>query len=104
MSIFCTPELKNLVWQVVEVSDSGLEVQEVGSLQGGLLAMAASPDGELLLLVTGAGQLLVMTQDWDQLYEVPLGKDLDTSVSTLRIFSLSLSSLNYNRYLLSLEF
>lgn len=82
ISIFCALELKNLVLQVVEVSDSGLEVQEVGSLQGGLLAMAASPDGELLLLVTGVGQLLVMTQDWDQLYEVSLGKDIDTSVST----------------------
>ncbi|KAG0592545.1 hypothetical protein KC19_1G261600 [Ceratodon purpureus] len=38
--------------------------------------MAASPDGELLLLATGLGQLLVMTQDWDLLYEVSLDKDL----------------------------
>lgn len=62
--------------QVVEVSDSGQEVQEVGSLKGGLLDMAASPDGELLLLATGLGQLLVMTQDWDLLYEVSLDRDL----------------------------
>lgn len=63
------------------MSDSGQEVQEVGSLKGGLLAMAASPDGELLLLATGLGQLLVMTQDWDLLYEVTLDQDLAASVS-----------------------
>ena len=67
---------------MVEISDSGQEVQEVGSLKGGLLAMAASPDGELLLLATGLGQLLVMTQDWDLLYEVSLDKDLAAAVST----------------------
>ncbi|XP_024381817.1 elongator complex protein 1 [Physcomitrium patens] len=67
--------------QVVEVSDSGQEVQEVGSLKGGLLAMAASPDGELLLLATGFGQLLVMTQDWDLLYEVTLDEGLAASGS-----------------------
>lgn len=43
--------------------------------------MAASPDGELLLLATGFGQLLVMTQDWDLLYEVTLDEGLAASVS-----------------------
>ena len=81
--------------QVVEVSDAGQEVQEVGSLKGGLLAMAASPDGELLLLATGLGQLLVMTQDWDLLYEVSLEKDLAASVSTLTFYCFRISFLSY---------
>jgi hypothetical protein len=43
--------------------------------------MAASPDGEVLLLATGLARLLLMNQDWDLLYDISLGEQLDTSVS-----------------------
>lgn len=37
-------------------------VEEVGAVDGGLAAAAWSPDGELLVLVTGAAQLLLMNK------------------------------------------
>lgn len=45
------------------------EVEEVGALVDGLVAGAASPDGELLALLTGAGKVLVFTSDWEVLSE-----------------------------------
>ena len=37
-------------------------VEEVGAVEGGLAAAAWSPDGELLVLVTGTAQLLLMNK------------------------------------------
>ncbi|XP_031485329.1 elongator complex protein 1 [Nymphaea colorata] len=44
----------------------------VGRVEGGVKSIAASPDGSLLAVATGLGQLIVMNQDWDVLYEVML--------------------------------
>ena len=34
----------------------------MGQLEGGLLALEWSPDGETVCLITGAGQMLLMTK------------------------------------------
>lgn len=44
----------------------------VGNVEGGVNCISPSPDGELLAVITGFGQILVMTHDWDLLYEMPL--------------------------------
>jgi elongator complex protein 1 len=81
--------------QVVEVRDSGQEIQEVGALAGGLRSIAASPDGEVLLLATGLARLLLMNQDWDLLYDISLGEQLDTSVSVFGDLTLWISRQSY---------
>ena len=47
-------------------------VEEVGSIEGGISAMEWSPDGDVLAMVTGAGNLLVMSQEWEVLSEMAL--------------------------------
>ncbi|GAB2222790.1 hypothetical protein Drorol1_Dr00016917 [Drosera rotundifolia] len=42
----------------------------VGRLEGGVKYISPSPDGDLLAVTTAFGQLLVMTHDWDVLYEI----------------------------------
>ncbi|KAJ1436377.1 WD40/YVTN repeat-like-containing domain superfamily [Sesbania bispinosa] len=44
----------------------------VGKVDGGVNCISLSPDGELVATITGFGQILVMTHDWDLLYETPL--------------------------------
>ena len=51
-------------------------VEEVGSIEGGISAMEWSPDGDVLAMVTGAGNLLVMSQEWEVLSEVALQASL----------------------------
>lgn len=46
--------------------------QVVGRLEGGVNTIASSPDGALLSVTTGLGQLLVITQDWEVLFETSL--------------------------------
>lgn len=52
------------------VDGNGTEV--VGRVEGGVQCVSPSPDGDLLGVTTGFGQLLVMTHDWELLYEMPL--------------------------------
>lgn len=52
------------------VDDNAMEV--VGKVEGGVKSLSPSPDGDLLCVITGLGQMLVMTHDWDLLYETPL--------------------------------
>lgn len=49
------------------VDDNGTEV--VGRVEGGVRCISPSPDGDLLAVMTGPGQALIMTNDWDLLYE-----------------------------------
>ena len=49
------------------VDDNGTEV--VGRVEGGVRCISPSPDGDLLAVMTGLGQALIMTNDWDLLYE-----------------------------------
>lgn len=48
----------------------------VGKLDGGVKSLASSPDGALLAVTTGLGQLLVMTYDWEVLYETEIDPQL----------------------------
>lgn len=52
------------------VDDAAVEI--VGRVQGGIRCISPSPDGDLLGLITGFRQILVMNLDWDILYEMPL--------------------------------
>ncbi|KAI8318041.1 IkappaB kinase complex, IKAP component, partial [Martensiomyces pterosporus] len=47
-------------------------IELVGTVDPGIMACCWSPDEELLALVNGEGQLLLMTQDFDVLDEFPL--------------------------------
>lgn len=51
------------------------ELEEVGCIEGGMLSLEWSPDGEVLAVVSGAGRLLVMTREWEQLAELALAAD-----------------------------
>ncbi|KAK9283709.1 hypothetical protein L1049_011959 [Liquidambar formosana] len=59
------------------VDDNATEV--VGRVEGGVKCISPSPDGDLLTVITGFGQILVMTHDWDLLYEMSL-EDLPEDV------------------------
>ncbi|KAL8518812.1 hypothetical protein ACS0TY_009965 [Phlomoides rotata] len=66
------------------VDDNATEI--VGRVEGGVRCISPSPDGDLLAMVTGFGQILVMNLDWDLLYEMPLddlpeGVDVHESAS-----------------------
>lgn len=52
------------------VDDNTTEV--VGRVEGGVKNIAPSPDGAVLAVTTGPGQILVMTHDWEVLYETTL--------------------------------
>ncbi|PKI26145.1 hypothetical protein CRG98_049166, partial [Punica granatum] len=51
----------------------------VGRVEGGIKCISPSPDGDLLGITTGFGQLLVMTHDWDLLHETT-AEDLPEAV------------------------
>lgn len=51
------------------------DISSVGTLQGGLRAMALSPDGEVVALSTGKGRILLMTTDWEVLAEVDIEQE-----------------------------
>ncbi|GMP22931.1 hypothetical protein CsSME_00000724 [Camellia sinensis var. sinensis] len=65
------------------VEDNATEI--VGKVEGGVKCISPSPDGDLLGVITGFGQILVMTHDWDLLYEMALEdlpEDVDVSEPT----------------------
>lgn len=51
----------------------------VGQVEGGVRYISPSPDGDLLCIITGFEQMLVMTHDWDLLYETSL-RDLPDGI------------------------
>ncbi|XP_057484580.1 elongator complex protein 1-like isoform X2 [Actinidia eriantha] len=56
--------------------------ERVGKVEGGVKCISPSPDGDLLGITTGLGQILVMTHDWDLLYEMAL-EDLPEDVDVI---------------------
>ncbi|GAA0171828.1 general transcription factor [Lithospermum erythrorhizon] len=62
----------------------------VGRVEGGVKCISPSPDGDLLAIVTGLRQILVMTHDWDVLYERELDdqtEGIDVGISADSTFS-----------------
>ncbi|KAL5199186.1 hypothetical protein ABZP36_002698 [Zizania latifolia] len=51
----------------------------VGRLEGGVKAIASSPDGALISVTSGFGQLLVMTHDWEVMFETSLDPHSDSA-------------------------
>ncbi|KAK4758044.1 hypothetical protein SAY87_019345 [Trapa incisa] len=77
----------------------------VGRVEGGIKCIAPSPDGDLLGITTGSGQLLVMTHDWDLLHEntvvdLPEGVDVrETTLSSGPMFESSISWRGDGKYI-----
>ncbi|KAJ7557183.1 hypothetical protein O6H91_05G115300 [Diphasiastrum complanatum] len=85
------------------VNPSSLQVEVVGAVQGGVVSLAASPNGELLLVGTGLGQLLLMTQEWDLLYEMSVRNPLDSLGDGMRNGSLQASWRGDGKYFATLS-
>lgn len=47
----------------------------MGCVSGGVAAVEWSPEGDVVVLVTGEGRLMVMTSDLEPLAEAPLHPD-----------------------------
>ncbi|XP_048598294.1 elongator complex protein 1-like isoform X1 [Brassica napus] len=58
---------------LVHVVESNV-TELVGNIEGGVRCLSPSPTGDLLGLISGFGQLLVMTYDWDLMYERELSE------------------------------
>lgn len=57
----------------------------VGRVEGGVKCVSPSPDGDLLGVITGFRQILMMTPDWDVLYEMALD-DLPEDIDVRKDF------------------
>ncbi|PKA61888.1 Elongator complex protein 1 [Apostasia shenzhenica] len=57
----------------------GNATEIVGRVEGGVKSIACSPDGALLAVTAGLGQLLVLTHDWDVLHETSLNPEVTES-------------------------
>lgn len=66
----------------------------VGRVEGGIKCISPSPDGDLLGITTGFGQLLVMTHDWDLLHETA-AVDLPEGADVSKDLSLSLVGVSF---------
>ncbi|KAL3671426.1 hypothetical protein V7S43_003350 [Phytophthora oleae] len=65
---------------LVSVDVDAMDGEEVGSVDSGLRAMAWSGNQEMLALVTGAGSLLVMNNDWEVLQETEIEGSLPSEL------------------------
>ncbi|XP_031373116.1 elongator complex protein 1 isoform X1 [Punica granatum] len=81
----------------------------VGRVEGGIKCISPSPDGDLLGITTGFGQLLVMTHDWDLLHEttaedLPEAVDVNESTfSSAPMFGSSISWRGDGKYFATLS-
>ena len=48
------------------------QAELVGSVDDGIAAVGWSPDQELVVLVTGAGRLMLMSKDFDTMHDVTI--------------------------------
>lgn len=68
----------------VDSNSSGdAEVELVGMVECGVASACWSPDQELCAIITNEYNLLMMTTDWDVIFEVPL----DDEVGVIDIFN-----------------
>ncbi|KAI4373006.1 hypothetical protein MLD38_011178 [Melastoma candidum] len=90
----------------VDTNDSEI----IGRVDGGVSCISLCPDGDSLGVITGYGQLLLMTHDWDLLQEnsvdeVPEGNDLnagDEKFSSRNVLESRISWRGDGRYLATL--
>eukprot|EP00803_Ostreobium_quekettii_P007811 evm.model.scf_2610.1 EVM.evm.TU.scf_2610.1 scf_2610:2799-4464(-) len=66
--------------ELLLIDCKGEDVEDVGIVEGSLAAAAWSPDGEILALVSGQGNLLLMNMEWEVLSEVCLHQAMSLSV------------------------
>ncbi|KAF9599086.1 hypothetical protein IFM89_033693 [Coptis chinensis] len=86
------------------VEDSFTQV--VGRVEGGVRSISPSPDGALLAVITGFGKILVMTHDWEVLYETTALEDVETTVagkSTAYLFESPISWRGDGKYFATLS-
>ncbi|KAJ2385127.1 putative elongator complex protein 1, partial [Coemansia sp. RSA 2603] len=69
----------------INVGSGSWDVETVGTVDSGISGCAWSPDDEVLAVVTGEGQLLLMTQEFDVLYEFALSKDEQSEVQHVAV-------------------
>ncbi|KAJ4977593.1 hypothetical protein NE237_008373 [Protea cynaroides] len=77
----------------------GSATEVVGQVEGGVKFIAPSPDGALIVIITGFGQIMVMTHDWELLYETAIGdhpKNVDVPSRTIKSFHGSSIGLDAN--------
>ncbi|XP_062516736.1 elongator complex protein 1-like [Corticium candelabrum] len=60
---------------VLLCSQSTKQVESMGSVHSGLRCMSWSPDQEVVVFITGASTLILMSKDFDPLLEVPIQTD-----------------------------
>lgn len=65
------------------VDGNGTEI--VGMVEGGVKRISPSPDGDLLCIISGLRQILVMTHDWDLMYENTLEDFPEGVLTNVRI-------------------
>ncbi|KAI9157236.1 hypothetical protein LWI28_018937 [Acer negundo] len=93
--------------QLHSVDSNATEV--VGQVEGGVRCISPSPDGDLLGIVTGFGQILVMNHDWDLLYEnaledLPEGVDVrEPDLSSTYMFESPISWRGDGKYFATLS-
>ena len=66
---------ESLIYKSIQISVAGgppADIEEVGSVAGGLLALDMSPDCEIITLVTAQLNLILMTRDYTPLSETPI--------------------------------
>ncbi|KAK9834184.1 hypothetical protein WJX81_006434 [Elliptochloris bilobata] len=76
-SLASVPELEALcitasTGELLLLSANGQHLEEVGAISGGIVAAEWSPEGEVLALISGHAQLLLMNKDWEVLAEAEL--------------------------------
>ena len=83
VSLFSGPLL------LINLAFQSPELEEVGFVEDGIMAMEWSPDGEVLALISGKGSLIVMSQDWEVLSEMPLAPDQPQSTHQFKSSKIS---------------
>jgi WD40 repeat protein len=58
--------------EIFTVDLNSEKIECVGSIESGITAMSWSPDFEIVLFTNGDGNMLLMTQEWDVVHELPL--------------------------------
>ncbi|PIM98416.1 IkappaB kinase complex, IKAP component [Handroanthus impetiginosus] len=78
------------------MDDNATEI--VGRVEGGVKCISLSPDGDLLAVITGFRQIIMMNLDWDLLYEMlldDLPEDVDVHESAFSDNSSSEASISW---------